>query len=169
MLNFAVYDKDGPAGSWQVVNAHLVGAEDAPMRGEVAFEKGLIKCRKRGSQAAALCLQYDAGPMGVLMLQTCLLPDRDRPYVLSVELARHRIKSFIAKSEEWQMFDLAADHPAMVLWEEARRLLTQALVLEDPLRADRAARSALVRGIDASERLAMAHAEILLHRRYGQR
>ena len=50
------------------------------------------------------------GPMGRIMLQTCLLPQRERPYDLAIELARHRIKMFIAKCEEWQMFDL--DHRA---------------------------------------------------------
>ena len=65
------------------------------------------------------------------MLQTCLLPDREQPYVLSIELARHRIKMFIAKSEEWQMFDLSAEHPAMKLWEEARRLFTEAWISDD--------------------------------------
>lgn len=169
MLRFAVYDDQGPAAQWPLVDAHLLGPDDLPVRGEITFSNGVIHCRKRGSQAVGLCLQYDAGPMGKLMLQTCLLPDRDEPYILSVELARHRIKMFIAKSEEWQMFDLSADHPAMRQWEEARRLLTEAWTSEDPLAADRNARKALVYAIEASERLAMAHAEILLHRRYGQR
>jgi GH35 family endo-1,4-beta-xylanase len=169
MLRFAVYDESGPAFQWPLVNAHLVGPEDMPMRGEVTFEDGVIVCRKRGIQPAALCLQYDAGSMGRLMLQTCLLPDRDEPYLLSIELARHRIKMFIAVSESWQMFDLSAEHPAMALWEEARQLSSEAWLSKDPMRADKAARKSLIKAIDASERLAMAHAEILLHRRFGQK
>jgi GH35 family endo-1,4-beta-xylanase len=169
MLRFAVYDEKGPAQQWPLVNAHLVGPEDMPMRGEVTFEDGVIVCRKRGIQPAALCLQYDAGAMGRLMLQTCLLPDREEPYLLSIELARHRIKMFIAVSESWQMFDLSAEHPAMALWEEARQLSSEAWLAKDMLRADKAARKSLIKAIDASERLAMAHAEILLHRRFGQK
>lgn len=151
------------------MNAHLLGPEDLPLRGDVSFEDGVIVCRRKGSGTAALCLQYDAGDMGALMLQTCLLPERDEPYVLSVELARHRVKMFIAKSEEWQMFDLSAEHPAMRLWEEARRLSTEAWISESPAKADRAAKRSLTLAIDATERLAMAHAEILLHRRFGSR
>lgn len=169
MLRFAVYDEHGPATQWTLVNAHMLGADDQPVRGDVKFENGRILCRKRGSGAAALCLQFDAGPMGRLMLQTCLLPDRSEPYLLLAELARHRIKMFIAKSEEWQMFDLSAEHPATRLWEEARRLLTEAWTSADPLRANRAANQALIYAIDATERLALAHAEILLHRRFGQK
>lgn len=169
MLRFAVYDEDGPAGAWPLINAHLLGPDDLAVRGKLAFKDGRIMCKSRDNQAVALCLQYDAGRMGKLMLQTCLLPGRKKPYILSVELARHRIKMFIAKSEEWQMFDLSADHPAMRHWERARRGLTDALTAEEPRKADRAAREALNQAIEATERLAMAHAEILLHRRYANR
>ncbi len=169
MLRFAVYDDHGPAANWPLVGAHLVGADDSPQPGDITFENGIINCRKRGAQTVGLCLQYDAGPMGKLMLQTCLLMDREEPFSLSVELARHRIKMFIAKSEEWQMFDLSAEHPAMRLWEEARQLSSEAWISKDPLQADRAARKSLIQAIDATERLALAHAEILLHRRFGQR
>lgn len=176
MLRFAVYDERGPASEWPLINAHLLGPDDTPARGEVVFRNGMIECRRRvgpsgapisGSEPSALCLQHDAGPLGQLMLQTAMLPPREEPYVLSVELARHRVKMFIAKSEEWQMFDLSAEHPAMQLWEEARRLSSQAWISKDPLAADRAARKSLIYAIDATERLAMAHAEILLHRRFG--
>jgi len=169
MLRFSVYDSDGPAAEWPLVNAHLLGPDDKVTRGKVAFRPGEILCRKIGRQSAALCLQFDTPPMGRLMLQTCLLPDRAEPYHLTLELARHRIKSFIAKSEEWQMFDLGAGHPAMRHWERARQLLTRAMTSRDPLEADSAAREALNQGITASERLAMAHAEILLHRRFASR
>src|SRR5262245_47526396 len=124
MLRFAVFDENGPAAEWPLVNAHLIGPDEQPVRGEVTFESGVIHCRKRGSQAVGLCLQYDTGSIGKFMLQTCLLPDRQEPYLLTVELARHRVKMFLAKSEEWVMFDLSAEHPAMKLWEEARQLST---------------------------------------------
>jgi GH35 family endo-1,4-beta-xylanase len=169
MLRFAVYDDNGPAADWPLINAHLVGPDDVPVRGEIAFEEGVINCRKRGAEAVGLCLQCDVGAMGTLMLQTCLLPDRPEPYVLSVELARHRVKMFIAKSEEWQMFDLSAEHPAMQLWEQARQLSTAAWTSDDSLRADKAGWRSLIHAIDASERLALAHAELLLHRRYAQK
>jgi len=169
MIRFRVYDENGPASEWPLVNAHLLGRDDIVMRGKVSFRDGEIVCRKQGPLAVALCLQHDAGRMGRLMLQTCLLPERDEPYDLTVELARHRIKMFIAKSEEWQMFDLSDTHPATRHWEQARRLLTEALTAPDPLAADRAAREALSQAIHASERLTMAHAELLLHRRYATR
>ncbi|MHC5023074.1 MAG: endo-1,4-beta-xylanase [Planctomycetota bacterium] len=169
MLQFAVYNETGPAQDWPLVNAHLVGPEDLPVRGTIEFRDGRLICRKRGSQTVGASVQFDVGRMGRLMLQTCLLPERDAPYLLSLELARHRIKMFIAKSEEWQMFDLSADHPAMALWEKAREQFIDAMTLGDPLACDAAARRSLILAVEATEWLALAHAEVLLHRRFAQR
>jgi hypothetical protein len=167
MLRFHVFDKQGPAEHWSLNSAHLLGPDDVAIPGQIELERGVVTCRKSTSSPAALALLYDAGTMGKLMLQTCLLPEREQPYLLALELARHRIKMFIVKSEEWQMFDLSAEHPATQLWEEARRLFTDAINMADPAAADRTARKSLTKGIDATERLAMAHAEVLLHRRYA--
>lgn len=169
MLQFAVYDEDGPAGDWPLVGCHMVGPEDQPVRGKVRFRDGTIRCDQRGNQAVGLCLQHRVPRIGTLMLQTCLLPKRDEPYILSVELARHRIKTFIAKSEEWQMFDLGADNPAVQHWERARQIFTQALTSASPEVADRKAAVALSHAIQATERLALVHADLLLRRRFGQR
>lgn len=169
MLRFAVNEDDGPAKTWPLINAHLLGRDDQPVQGKIAVKDGRILCKHAGSASTALCLQHDAGPTGRLMLQTCLLPDRKKPYRLTVELARFRIKLFLTKSEEWQMFDLNPNHPAMRHWEQARQLLTDSFTATDPARAERSARESLNQAITASERLAMAHAEILLHRRFASR
>jgi len=169
MLRFAVYEDDGLSKEDPLLGAYVMGADDLAEPGKIAFKGDEIQCQKRGSRSTALCLQYDAGRMGVLMLQTCLLPDRNEPYILALELARHRIKFFITKSEEWQMFELSAEHPSIKLWEQARRRFTRALTAATPTEAAKAARQALIDAIEATELLAMAHAEILLHRRYAQR
>jgi len=169
MLRFAVFDEKGPASHWPLVHAHLLGPDDIGAPGDISFEDGEIVVRKPGNKAVALALQYDAGKAGKLVLQTCLLPETDTPYVLSHELARHRIKTFLVKCEEWQMFELSHDHPAMQLWEEARQLFTRGLNAKDPVAMDRGGRRSLEKGIEATERLAMAHAEVLLHRRYATR
>ena len=110
-------------------------------------------------------LPADPAPLGTLTLQTCLLPERDRPYLLALELARHRIMLFYNKLEEWTLFDLPADHPAVRAFEAARAWFSHALVAG---RADthhgyrddthRAALRALWMGIEASERLALTEA-----------
>lgn len=167
MLRFEVFDAQGPARSWPLVNAHLLGRDDLPTPGTVEFAGGVIVCAPREERGTALCLEYDAGSMGRLMLQTCLLAQRDEPYRLIQELARHRIKQYIAKSEEWLMFDPELAGDALERWESAREIFVEASVIMDVAKAEARHRDALMAAIDASERLAMAHAQILLHRRFG--
>ena len=169
MLRFSVYDQDGPAKDWPLHHACLVDQDDRVIPGTIRFRDGCIECSAGSQRAIGLRLLYDTGETGNLAIQTCLLPHRDHPYHLSVELARHRIATFLVKSEEWQMLDLSMEHPAMRQWEDARQTLTKALVARDPAVAEEHARHALTQGIEASERLALAHAEILLHRRYLKR
>lgn len=169
MLQFVTYQNDRIAEDWPLPNPYLIGRDEKVLRGDVRYENQRIVCRTPGQDPIALCLLHEVEGFGQFMLQTNLLPPRDDPYLLSLELARHRIQLFIAKSEEWQMFDLSSGHPAMRHWEEARRLFTEALIQKDPSQADQRARTSLVHAMEATERLAMAHAEILLHRRYGQR
>lgn len=111
--------------------------------------------------------EYTLRSLGRLTLRTCLLPERDRPYLLSLELARHRLMLFLNKLEEWQLIDLAPTHPALELFERARLLFTEALVAQRAdgsegeatygyaATANRIAIRALWLGVEASERLAL--------------
>lgn len=167
MLSFRVYHSGQAAASWPVVGAHVLDRDGRVTSGKVSFADGLVSVQRSGRAAVSLAMVHDAGPAGKIVLRTCQLPPRDEPYVLTVELARHRLMLYLAKCEEWQMFELTGEHPANVLWEQARRIFIQAMVAKTPEAANAAASEVLPIAIEASERLAMAHAEILLHRRYA--
>ncbi len=189
MLSFLVFDGDAPALRREVRHAHLLGQDAIPVAGEVAFEKGLVVCRKTTPESAALAMQVELDekalrrvatvdapsargigvpelkPLGHLTLRTCLLPDRDQPYLLNLELARARIMLFLNALEEWQLTDLPSDAPLMRLFESARLTFTDALVAQrhgatpqtfgfSP-EADRLAMRALWLAIDAGERLTL--------------
>lgn len=171
MLRFAVFDEDGPARQWPLRHAHLIGADDIPIPATITFADGEIRCEKPRPDAAALCLMFDTGANGSLLVRTCLLPERERPYLLSLELARHRIMLFITKLEEWLHCELPPDDESMTLFEEARHTFTTALTAERghggayTLEQVQLARRSLRLAIDASERLARLVGEIALSRR----
>jgi hypothetical protein len=166
MLKFLVFEDGQPAQQFPLINAHLLGADQVGVRGEITFEEGAICCEKRAMGPAALAVQFDAAELGCLTLQTTLLPEREEPYLLSLELARHRLMMLLTKQEDWLMFDLPDDHPAARRANAAKMLFVKALeVADDPPQADGPARQALLAAIDASEELALAHAELLLSRR----
>jgi hypothetical protein len=177
MLRFTVYDRTGH--DWSVSQAYLFGPDEVPVPGEVRLEDGLIRCEKPSAESAGLALQArvelpGGEALGMLMLRTCLLPEREEPYLLSLELARHRIMLVLNKLEEWALFDLPADHPVLAQLDRAREEFTNALValchreVRDGVsapdaasvkEADAAAGRALGLALDASERLALLHAE----------
>lgn len=111
--------------------------------------------------------EFQLRSLGRLTLRTCLLPERDRPYLLSLELARHRLMLFLNKLEEWQLIDLAPTDTALDLFERARLIFTEALVAQRAQgpnaenthgyapSANRLALRALHLAIEASERLAL--------------
>lgn len=148
-------------------NAYMIGADQNAICGEVVLRDNEIQCRKRETGTTALALQVDAGQCGDLTLQTCLLPEREAPYLLYVELARHRLMVLFNKLEDWGLFDLGDEHPVSKRTSTARHLFVESLCLQktDPAKAEKKAREALVVGIDATEELVLAHAELLLNKR----
>lgn len=176
MLNFVVFGEDGaPASEWPLRHAHLLGPDQLPLQAAIRFEAGMIRCEKSSAETAGLCVQVPvameaeeglpAAQLGLLTLPTCLLPERDEPYLLSLELARHQIMLFLNKLEDWGLFDLSAEHPVMAQFERARRAFTRALVAQRGAgsafapEADRSARHSLGLAVDAGERLTLINAE----------
>ena len=151
----------------------MLGPADTRLRADIKFLPdefgGMFTCKTEDVPDAAIRVQVDTGRAGILLLQTCLLPPREEPYDLSVELARHRVKTFIVKCEEWQMFDPALAPEAVEAFEAARHTFTDALLITDSLEQGTVAARSLTEGLRATDRLAHAHADILLHRRYGTR
>ena len=183
MLRFVSPDKSNQLSLQSLPGAYLLGPDSVPIAGEVVVESGIIHCEKGTREAAALALQVDLdeprltnidpdwentpilngiklSPLGSWTLQTCLLPDRKRPYILALELARHRIMIFLTKLEDWQAFDLSPDSQPMKLFEIARKVFTKALVAssehnENIKEASRLGFHALWIALEACERLAL--------------
>ncbi|MEM6756184.1 MAG: endo-1,4-beta-xylanase [Planctomycetota bacterium] len=167
MLRFQTFLDDADDWLKPLRNAYLIGNDGHPMRGEIAIEDGLIVCRKREQGPAALNVLYPAGALGDLSVQTTLLPERDRPYLLEVELARHRLMTVYLKREDWGMLDLPDDHPVPEQTARALEAFLEAVAEErdEPEAAAKHAMTALEASLDASEELALAHADRLLSRR----
>ncbi|MFP4144390.1 MAG: endo-1,4-beta-xylanase [Phycisphaeraceae bacterium] len=167
MLKFLVFQDGQPASEWPLRNVYLIGSDGSAMRGEIGFENGMIFCEKREIGTAALVLQHRVGELGELTLQTCLLPERDEPYLLNLELARHRLMLLLGKLEDWGEFELDSEHPVSKRVQRARGLFLEALCAQgnDSVRTDELAQQCLAAALDGSEELALTHAEELLARR----
>lgn len=167
MLNFLVIQDGLAAESCDIRSAYLMDGDEVPILATIEFAAGQIICEKREHGACCLSLQYNVPEAGLLILQTCLLPERLEPYLLSLELARHRLMKIITKMEDWAMFDpSAATTPAFKKHQQARDLFIEALNhSHDPAACDRLANQALSLAIAASEDLTLRHADQLYERR----
>lgn len=160
VLRFLIPDSSRGMVEQGLRRAHLLGQDNIAVLGKVRLEGDTIICESDPSQAVGLCLQVDAGECGVLMLQTCLLPRRERPYLLSLELARHRVMHFLVKLEDWLEGALPPEDP-MRLYESAQREFMRALAIDTARHPDRMkaqdsmAREALRRAINATESLSL--------------
>ena len=174
MLSFAVFDENGPSPAWPVRDAFMFGPDGIPVPAQVRAEPGRIVCEKPSAEAAGLSMPFPAtsdddgtrpGDAQPLVLSTCLLPERDEPYLLSLELARQRIMVLLNKLEDWQLFDLPSDDPALEALESARLAFTEALVSQGhggghstySIEVDRRARRALDLATRASDLVADVH------------
>ncbi|MGP1346589.1 MAG: hypothetical protein ACTS3F_07975 [Phycisphaerales bacterium] len=170
MLKFLLLDDQSDPDDTRVPHAYLVGKEGRILPGAIERQGDLVRCSPVDGQATALAYQRrlpaleEGRPPSVLTLQTCLLPQSDRPYVLDLELARHRLMLYLTKLEEWGMSAIPADHPVVSSYERARSAFTRALAAcgnaEAPRKSDAAlAREAVALAVVAGEKLANLAAE----------
>jgi hypothetical protein len=188
MPSFVVFEPEAPSPAlpegFSLRHAHMFGADDVPIQGEVRFDPatGIIRCEKRTPDSSGVSLQFavdsedPASPLGLLTLQTCLLPESDKPYLLSLELARHRLMLVLNKLEDWALFDLPPTDPGLQQFEKARRAFTDAVVCAGngggggptatyPRQADALARKALGLAVEAGERLTVTQARVQFAKR----
>ncbi len=190
-LLFEIYDHGRRLTDYKVRGGFVVGPESVPMPGAVRFEDGLLRVDTgsdpnagaghtvdpgdepnaySGLPGAALdavgvCLLWGCAA-GEYLLETTRLPPREAPYVLNVELARHRLMKLLHKQEDWNLWDLPPAGPAVAKAKQAQALFAEALgLLHDPAAAATKADEALILGIEAGEELAIVHGDLLLARR----
>lgn len=190
MLTFSVLEGDGiQPQRFPPRHAYVMGSDDIPSAGSVqaivaqqGSDAGQFVADQGQLTAAGLAVQIvvprSAGSsgqsteLGLLTLHTTLLPQRPKPYLLTLELARRQIMLLLNKMEDWGLTDLSAEHPVTQLFEKARDQFTEALVafgnafqnLQPHLHpaakeASTLASKALAHALEAGESLALLEAD----------
>jgi len=165
MLSFAVYIRGEPADKVNLNGAYVIGTDDVPLRADISFKNGVIHCKKRAAGPAGLALLWDVARVGRVMVETVRVPERDKPYVLQVELARARLMRIHNKLEDWGVLDLNGLEDIGVPLAESRKTLIRALQADSPAEAAALGDEALSRAAQASEALTRERAEQVLERR----
>ncbi len=165
MLSFAVYSNGKLVSDLDLAGAYLVGTDDVPLRADIRFEKGVVHCEKRTTGPAGLAILWNVAGVGATMLDTIRLQEREKPYILQLELARARLMRIQHKLEDWGMLDFAAAEEITERVVQGREALIRALQADSPAEAARLGDEALALGIRASEDLSSFHAAAFLTKR----
>jgi hypothetical protein len=159
VLKFIAFQNGEPVSELDVTSAYMLGPDEVPIKSQVKFVDRLVTCEKNIEEAAALAILWNVKGQGKYLLQTTRLPDRDRPYILNMELARWRLMRIQSKFEDWGLFDYPKTESIMETLMSAKKLFIRALQNEqNPAQAADFADQSLEKAMEAGEALAKFHA-----------
>ncbi len=166
--------QDGkPPADLDTSRLYLTSLEGQPIRARFRYtpEMGLLFCERRSQGLGAVNISWPLRSGSQLMLRTALLPDRDEPYLLPLELARGQVAELWRKKDEWGYIYGDPTRGFGEAFTEVKMLVAQAMTVEDsPPAAAGLAEDALSRAVDLGEQLAAADAHFgLIRRRKGGR
>lgn len=166
-MKFKLFKDGRVLGDFDVAGAYLFGSDGiAVRRAEISFDKGVLKCSKENGESAGLVLRWPVKGFGQILLPTTCLPEREEPYILSVELARGKLMQIINKCEDWAFF---AENGLSRHYNQARELFIKALQnISDAQAAAEIADKALERAFVFGEEIALYEAERQFRQRHRE-
>ncbi len=168
MLRFLVFSNGAPAKSVDLSGAYLVGSDGVPMRAELEFRDGMLTCTKRATGPAGLAISWPIPGVGQLLLETTRLQEREKPYVLQLELARNRLMRLSHKQEDWELDDPRSLEKLSGNVVKSRDLLVKALQADTDAQAAQLGEESLALAVRVGEQLSLQHAEDALLRKRAE-
>jgi GH35 family endo-1,4-beta-xylanase len=164
-VKFKVFKNGKIVDKLDLDGAYLFGSDGIAVRkAQINVDKGFVYCKKSTLQTAGLALLWPVEGFGKVMLPTTALPERDRPYILNIELARAKLMQIMNKREEWALFN-EADRQNKV-FKKAQDLFIQAIQnISDEQKAAKLADEALQKAIVVAESMANTQADLLFQAR----
>jgi hypothetical protein len=164
-VKFAVFEQGKILDKFNLCGAYLFGGDGIGIRqAKITFKDGLIHCKKNNAEAAGLALLWPIAGFGKVLLPTTILPEREKPYNLNVEIARAKLMQIVNKSEDWSFFNKVKG--LSELSEEANKLFILALQnISNPAQASELADQSLNKAAFLSEKLAIRQADVLVQTR----
>ena len=162
MLTFRVIAEGQSPSELDLSPMYLTSLEGQPIRARLRYVAGmgLLFCERRNQGIAALNLPWTVRGAGRVMLRTALLPDRDEPYLLPLELARGRVAEVWRKKEDWGYIYGGPTEKTEIEFREARLMLSRALAVQEaPAAAADQAEDTLAKAFTLGESLAVAGAK----------
>lgn len=164
-MKFQVFKNGEVVDKFTLCGAYLFGGDGTGIRrAQITFKNGFIECERPNLETAGLALLWPIDGFGRVLLPTTCLPERQRPYILNVEIARAKLMQIVNKREDWLFFNSVEDLGDVC--KEAQDLFIRAIqnISEPPL-ASKLADESLKKAIVFSEELAIKQTEPLFETR----
>jgi hypothetical protein len=158
-LRLIVHDRDRiPPGGLEHV--HMVGPDDLPWFGRAFFSGDQLVIERNESDSGRVFVPWQIDGAGQVLVGTSTLMERDRPYLLEVELARGMVNNLRNHMAQWEMMGLTIPDALRSEILEGTRQFSRASTTqnEGPTAADWAEQS-LATSLEAMKHLAAEYAE----------
>jgi hypothetical protein len=164
-VKFQVFNDGRAVDNFKLHGAYLFGTDGISIRrARIAFKDGLVDCVRPNLETAGLALLWPIQGFGKILLPTTCLPERERPYVLNIEIARAKLMQITNRREDWSFFDNIEGMEDVS--KQSQDLFVQAIQnIGDPSLASKLADEALVRAMTYSERLAIRQGKLAFDKR----
>ncbi len=163
-MKFQVFKNGRLFEKFELCGAYLFGTNGIAIRRvQIAFENGIIECKKPSMETSGLALLWPVNGSKTLLPTTCL-PDREQPYNLNLEIARAKLMQVITKREDWAFFNDTEELGEIS--RQAQDLFIQAIQnVGDSAKASMLADESLEKAVVFSEKLAVNQAETVFNTR----
>jgi len=105
LMRFVVHDRERiPPGGLEHV--HMCGQDDLPWFGRAYFSGQQLILERNEDDSGRVFVPWQIGDSGPLLISTATLMERDRPYLLEVELARGMLNNLRNQIAQWEMMGL---------------------------------------------------------------
>jgi hypothetical protein len=140
--------------------AYLSGMDQIPWPCRSRLQDGRLTIDRNVTESGKFHIPFQVEGRGELMLATGTLMQRDRPYLLEIELARGKLNQVRNQLADWQGMGLTVPPAVEAALRKALAEFSVASTSpEDPARAAECARRAIALGVEAGELLAETYIE----------
>lgn len=145
--------------------AYLFGTDGISIRrARITFSDGHVDCIRPNLETAGLALLWPVEGFGKIMLPTTCLPERERPYILNVEIARAKLMQITNRREDWSFFDSLEGLEEIA--RQSQDLFIKAVqTIGDPPVAAKLADASLRKAMVYSEKLTVRQGKSLFDKR----
>lgn len=158
-LRFRLYDRDRITAR-ELERIYVAGPEDIPWSTRAHWDGALLVVERHVSDSGAVYVPWHVDDHGQFLLGTSTLIERERPYLLSVELARGLLQRIRTRLFHWERLGLDTPADLKKKLAEATREFSRAATSQDDLRgASQGACHALSQGLNVANALVACYTQ----------